>query len=115
MPCKRPSIFVITGIRIESNLHCFQPGTGKTATVTELILQAVAMKKRLLVCAPSNVAVDNVLERVVQAAAKADRKMKKPRCVRLGHPARVSPTILRYCLDALIARDEVGFPLKLIE
>jgi ATP-dependent RNA/DNA helicase IGHMBP2 len=43
------------------------PGTGKTSTVAELILQAVAKyDQRLLVCAPSNVAVDNILERLIK-------------------------------------------------
>jgi hypothetical protein len=36
-------------------------GTGKTTVVVELILQAVARGMRLLVCAPSNVAVDNIV------------------------------------------------------
>ena len=56
------------------------PGTGKTTTVVELIRQAVANGERVLACAPSNTAVDNLLERLVMAGEDA---------VRLGHPARV--------------------------
>jgi superfamily I DNA and/or RNA helicase len=41
------------------------PGTGKTSSVVELILQATrgAHRKaqRVLVCAPSNIAVDNIV------------------------------------------------------
>lgn len=44
------------------------PGTGKTTTLVELIRQAVDMGLKVLACAPSNVAVDNMLERL---AAKA--------------------------------------------
>mmetsp|Transcript_2872 Transcript_2872/g.7593 ORF Transcript_2872/g.7593 Transcript_2872/m.7593 type:complete len:378 (-) Transcript_2872:125-1258(-) len=42
------------------------PGTGKTTAVVELIRRAVLVRGwRVLVCAPSNVAVDNVLEKLV--------------------------------------------------
>jgi superfamily I DNA and/or RNA helicase len=45
------------------------PGTGKTTTVAELIQQAVCgHKMKVLVTAPSNVAVDNVLERIVDSS-----------------------------------------------
>ena len=56
------------------------PGTGKTTTVVELIRQAIARGEKVLACAPSNLAVDNLLERLVRAGERA---------VRLGHPARV--------------------------
>lgn len=62
---------------------------------------------KVLVTAPSNVAVDNVLERIVQAEAlprkgakKGDRK--RIRAVRLGHPARIKDSILPYSLEALV-------------
>ena len=54
------------------------PGTGKTTTVVELIRQAVARGETVLACAPSNLAVDNLLERLLAAGEAA---------VRLGHPA----------------------------
>ena len=44
------------------------PGTGKTTTVSELILQCVERGLRILVCAPSNAAVDNLVERLTPAA-----------------------------------------------
>ncbi|EQC42390.1 hypothetical protein, variant [Saprolegnia diclina VS20] len=73
------------------------PGTGKTTTVVELITQCVSQHKmKILVCAPSNIAVDNVLEKV--AATKP-----KFRVTRIGHPARLLPQVLQYCLDARIA------------
>jgi len=89
--------------------------TGKTTTVAELIRQAVydhGMK--VLVTAPSNVAVDNVLERLAASTRSAVPKKKqkgapktkndnKPlRMVRLGHPARIKPSILQYSLEALV-------------
>jgi len=47
------------------------PGTGKTTAVVELIVQEVARGSRVLAAAASNVAVDNLVERVVKAAAAA--------------------------------------------
>eukprot|EP01041_Mallomonas_annulata_P001055 gene1055-2065_t len=85
------------------------PGTGKTTTVIELILQAIAKKLKLLVCAPSNAAVDNILEKLVtphSSSSSTSNKAPKPKVVRLGHPARVNPLILDHCLDALILNDD---------
>ena len=69
------------------------PGTGKTTTVVEVIRQAVRCGLRVLVCAPSNLGVDNLLERLLRAGDRA---------VRLGHPARVLPELRAYTLDALV-------------
>lgn len=66
------------------------PGTGKTTTVVELVRQAVRRGEKALVCAPSNLAVDNLLERLVGAGE---------RVVRLGHPARVLPELQAHTLD----------------
>lgn len=74
------------------------PGTGKTTTVVELICQAVANGQKVLACAPSNTAVDNLLEKLVDARQKT---------VRLGHPARVSVRLQDYTLDAQVARHEL--------
>lgn len=80
------------------------PGTGKTTTVVELILQAIERYAcKVLVCAPSNIAVDNVLEKLATTCSKLKKKLN---LVRLGHPARVMPQILRYCLDAKIEMAE---------
>jgi superfamily I DNA and/or RNA helicase len=69
------------------------PGTGKTTTVVELIRQAVRRGDRVLACAPSNLAVDNLLERLVAAGERA---------VRLGHPARVLPALREHTLDLMV-------------
>ena len=73
------------------------PGTGKTTALVELILQSVARGERVLACSASNVAVDNLVERVRLASPKL-------RCVRLGHPARLAPAVVDACLDACVAR-----------
>lgn len=71
------------------------PGTGKTTTVVELIRQAVRRGERVLACAPSNLGVDNVLEKLLDAGESA---------VRLGHPARVLPALREHTLDLMVDR-----------
>ena len=87
------------------------PGTGKTSTVVELIQQSATQHRSVLVCAPSNVAVDNILERLILAKEgtindKEKSTRNKLKFVRLGHPARISQRSAHYCLDSLIARDD---------
>ena len=72
------------------------PGTGKTRTLVEVIRQRIARGERVLCCAPSNTAVDNVGVRLAEAGVKA---------VRIGHPARVSPALQALTLDAQVERD----------
>jgi len=69
------------------------PGTGKTTTVVELIRQIVRRGQTVLACAPSNLAVDNLLERLVAEGEQA---------IRLGHPARVLPELREHTLDYLV-------------
>ncbi|KAL1715840.1 P-loop containing nucleoside triphosphate hydrolase protein [Schizophyllum commune] len=63
------------------------PGTGKTHTLIELIRQLCARGQRLLVCGASNLAVDNILERLL--ALPADSRTSRLKVTRVGHPARV--------------------------
>lgn len=69
------------------------PGTGKTTTLAELINQLVQRGERVLVCAPSNLAVDNLLERLILLDLPV---------LRLGHPARVLPELRAHTLDEII-------------
>jgi Ni2+-binding GTPase involved in maturation of urease and hydrogenase len=43
------------------------PGSGKTTAICELILQLIAQDKRILLCASTHVAVDNVIERLMDS------------------------------------------------
>lgn len=61
-------------------------GTGKTTAVLEVILQEVARGSRVLAASASNIAVDNLVERLAAAAPKL-------KLVRLGHPARLLPQV----------------------
>lgn len=78
------------------------PGTGKTTAVVELIKQAVLRQQRIICSAPSNVAVDNILEKLVVVVG-SERPI---RLVRLGHPARLSATTKKHCLEHLISIHE---------
>ncbi|KAI4704425.1 hypothetical protein J4E81_001491 [Alternaria sp. BMP 2799] len=75
------------------------PGTGKTHTLIELILQLLKQKLRLLVCGPSNISVDNIVERLAS---------HKVPMVRLGHPARLLPSVLNHSLDVLTRTSEAA-------
>jgi len=46
------------------------PGCGKTATITEIALRFLKLKKRLLITSFTNVAVDNVIERLLEIESK---------------------------------------------
>lgn len=71
------------------------PGTGKTTTLVEIILHMIHAGNKVLVCAPSNIAVDNLVERLANHNVKM---------VRLGHPGRVLDSIAKYSLDAIVDR-----------
>ncbi|QEG31489.1 RecBCD enzyme subunit RecD [Gemmata obscuriglobus] len=68
------------------------PGTGKTTTVVEFIRKLVARGDKVLACAPSNHAVDNLLEKLLGVGELP---------VRLGHPARVMPELRARAIDIL--------------
>lgn len=79
------------------------PGTGKTHTLIELILQFLQEGKRLLVCGPSNISVDNIVERL---------SPHKVPMVRLGHPARLLPGVLNHSLEILTRTSEAAEIVK---
>lgn len=82
------------------------PGTGKTTTVVELIRHAIRNGDRVLACAPSNLAVDNMFERLLAAGEKA---------IRLGHPARVQPGLREHTLDLMVdAHRDIRLARKLV-
>ncbi|HUK65317.1 MAG TPA: AAA domain-containing protein [Anaeromyxobacteraceae bacterium] len=75
------------------------PGTGKTTVLVEVIRRAVARGEQVLATAPSNLAVDNLLERLGEAHIDG---------VRVGHPARVLPSVLDRTLEAQVASHEAA-------
>ena len=70
-------------------------GTGKTTALAELILQFVKHGKRVLATAETNVAVDNLVEKL----------QGKANIVRVGNPARVTPALVKTTLQAKMMGD----------
>ncbi len=91
---QRDAIRHALGARTVALVHG-PPGTGKTTALVEFIRQVTSRGERVLATAPSNVAVDNVAERLAAAGL---------RIVRLGHPARVSDAVLATTLAAQVER-----------
>lgn len=95
------------------------PGTGKTYTLIELIKQLTFNNdEKVLVCGPSNISVDTILERLSpifneeeadtdkkksrRAAKKSTSGGKNPeKLIRIGHPARLLGSNLQHSLDIL--------------
>ena len=69
------------------------PGTGKTRTLAEIILQLVRLGKRVAVSADSNSAADNLLELLINKNAKV---------IRIGHPARVEKKLMEHTLSYVV-------------
>jgi ATP-dependent RNA/DNA helicase IGHMBP2 len=70
------------------------PGTGKTTTIVHAIYSTIQSEKQVLVCAPSNAAVDLLADKLSE---------KNLKVLRIGHPARVTEQSLSKTLDAKIA------------
>ncbi len=69
------------------------PGSGKTTIICELIQQVLRNNGRVLACAPTHVAIDNILERLD----------KEPgfhlQAVRIGRPQRIDRDMKKYLLE----------------
>jgi superfamily I DNA and/or RNA helicase len=70
------------------------PGTGKTTTLVHAIVFTVQEEGQVLVSAPSNAAVDYLVDKLSEQGLNV---------VRIGHPARVTEQSLSKTLDARIA------------
>jgi ATP-dependent RNA/DNA helicase IGHMBP2 len=81
------------------------PGTGKTTTLVEVILQILKEEEQVLVCAPSNTAVDLLVEKL---------SAKQVEVLRIGNPARVTEEILSKTLDARMAHHSYYKDLKVV-
>lgn len=98
------------------------PGTGKTQTVLailavlcrrkrkELAPDAVQVKQKLLVCAPSNAAIDEIAARVLTQGLPSLGQTKEdrvfPACVRVGHPKRITRSeVLKISLSENVRKE----------
>jgi superfamily I DNA and/or RNA helicase len=81
------------------------PGTGKTTTLVNSVLYCLNDEKQVLVCAPSNAAVDLLVEKLTENGLNV---------VRIGHPARVNNASLSHTIDYLITQHSDYKTLKKI-
>ena len=69
------------------------PGTGKTTTLVNAIRYTLQNEKQVLVCAPTNSAVDLLTEKLLELGVDV---------LRLGHPARISDELMSSGIDGRI-------------
>ncbi|XP_007029793.2 PREDICTED: DNA-binding protein SMUBP-2 [Theobroma cacao] len=69
------------------------PGTGKTGLLKEVIALAVQQGERVLVAAPTNAAVDNMVEKLSNIGLNI---------VRVGNPARISSAVASKSLAEIV-------------
>ena len=83
------------------------PGSGKTTVLSELVHQLVSRGKKVLFCASTHVAVDNLLEKIT------DKNTKKPTDsniipIRIGGSDKISNIIAEYKYDAIVKKMSNG-------
>lgn len=66
------------------------PGTGKTTTLTEAIIETLRREEQVLVCAPSNAAVDWISEQLMIRGVPV---------LRIGNPLRMSDAVVDCCYE----------------
>jgi len=67
------------------------PGTGKTTTLVEAIIETLKTERQVMVCAYNNIAVDIIAEKLME---------KNISVVRIGNPAKVTDELLNVTYDA---------------
>lgn len=76
------------------------PGSGKTTAICEIVLQTIRSGGRVLVCASTHVAVDNVLERLGKRTTEEEVELLP---VRIGDADKVSGTCHEHLLERRVA------------
>ncbi|TIC03795.1 P-loop containing nucleoside triphosphate hydrolase protein [Wallemia mellicola] len=79
------------------------PGTGKSYTLIEIIRQFISQDKRILVCGSSNLAIDNILERLSVYNIPATR---------IGNPARILSNLQTQTLEYQTLQSEENVIMK---
>jgi superfamily I DNA and/or RNA helicase len=69
------------------------PGTGKTTTLVHAIRLTLQTEKQVLVCAPTNTAVDLLSEKLLEQGIHV---------LRVGHPARISEELMGTSVDGQV-------------
>lgn len=88
------------------------PGSGKTTALCELVMQMVLRGKRVLFCASTHVAVDNLLERL---AGAGDEVRDRLTAIRIGTSDKISDEASRCAHDRVAEEEEKNIRLGLAE
>ncbi|HKO82088.1 MAG TPA: ATPase, T2SS/T4P/T4SS family, partial [Chitinophagaceae bacterium] len=79
------------------------PGTGKTTTLIEAILQLIKAGEKVLVSAPSNTAVDNIAKGLIQQGVKL---------LRVGNTSKVDEMIFSHTPEGRLANSKQQKEIK---
>jgi superfamily I DNA and/or RNA helicase len=79
------------------------PGTGKTTTLIEAIVQLIRAGEKVLVCAPSNTAVDNIAKGLLQQGVKL---------LRVGNTSKVDELIFAHTPEGRLANSKQQKEIK---
>jgi len=79
------------------------PGTGKTTTLVASIKAMAKKEKPILVCAPSNAAVDLLTEKLAE---------KELKVLRVGNISRIDESIIQHTIEAKISKDPESDRIK---
>ncbi len=79
------------------------PGTGKTTTLIEAIVQLIQMDEKVLVSAPSNTAVDNIAKGLIKQGAKV---------LRVGNTSKVDEEIFPHTPEGRLSNSKQQKEIK---
>ncbi len=79
------------------------PGTGKTTTLIEAILQLIKAGEKVLVSAPSNTAVDNIAKGLIQQGVNL---------LRVGNTSKVDETIFAHTPEGKLSNSKAQKEIK---
>jgi predicted DNA helicase len=79
------------------------PGTGKTTTLIEAIIQLIRNREKVLVSAPSNTAVDHIAKGLIQQGAKL---------LRVGNASKADETIFSHTPEGRLANSKQQKEIK---
>lgn len=79
------------------------PGTGKSGLLKELVGRAVQQGEKVLVTAPTNAAVDNMVEKLSDIGLDI---------VRVGNPARISASVMAKSLGEIVNSNMESFRME---
>jgi predicted DNA helicase len=79
------------------------PGTGKTTTLIEAVVQLTKTGKKIVVSAPSNTAVDNISKGLIRQGVKL---------LRVGNTSKVDETVFQHTPEGILANSKQQKEIK---